>query len=89
LLRACHAQRIRHDYIALDTGADPKAFAVEITPETGSEDPDEQAREVRLQVPAAECAQRAAAARSRSMARRLKRIDGPDSMTERQVLVTC
>jgi len=37
------AETMVRDYIALDTGVDPGAFAVQITLETGSEDLDEHA----------------------------------------------
>lgn len=61
------------DYIALDTGADPGSFAVKIIPEVGH-GLDAQTRRVRLEVAAAEQAQRRAAAHSRQVARNLKGI---------------
>jgi hypothetical protein len=65
------AERMARDYIALDTGADPDSFAVEITPEIGGE-LGERTAAARQAVADAEEARRAAAAQSRVAARRLR-----------------
>jgi DNA-binding CsgD family transcriptional regulator len=65
------AEAMVRDYIALDTGADPSSFDVEILPEVG-EGLDEETRSARQAVAAAESAQRAAARQSREVAHRLK-----------------
>ena len=67
------AEEMARDYIALDTGAPPGSFNVEITPEV-SQELDRQAHEARIAVVAAEKALTAAAARSREVARGLKGI---------------
>jgi hypothetical protein len=64
------AEAMVRDYIALDTGAAPNSFNVEILPEVG-DGLDEETRAARLAVAEADRAQRAAATRSREVARRL------------------
>jgi len=64
------AEAMARDYIALDTGAAPASFCVEILPEVGGAI-DEEAREARRAVREAEKAQRAAAAKSRDVAGKL------------------
>jgi hypothetical protein len=66
------AEAMVRDYIALDTGAAPDSFAVEIVPEVG-DGLDEKTRAARQAIGAADRAQRAAAAQSREAARGLKR----------------
>jgi hypothetical protein len=67
------ADAMVRDYITIDTGAVPGSFDVEIIPEVTKE-LDRQAREARRAVIAAEKAQKAAAVRSREVARGLKGI---------------
>lgn len=67
------AEEMVRDYIRLDTGAAPGSFDVEIIPEV-SHELDRQVREARRAVIAAEKAQKAAAARSREVARGLKNV---------------
>jgi hypothetical protein len=67
------AEEMVRDYISLDTGAAPGSFAVEIIPEVGGE-LDRETREARRAVAEADKAQRAAAARSRAVARQLQSI---------------
>jgi hypothetical protein len=67
------AEAMVRDYIALDTGAAPTSFDIEIIPEVGH-GLDSETREARRAVAEAEKAQRAAAARSRDVARSLKGI---------------
>jgi hypothetical protein len=64
------AERMARDYISLDTGADPRSIHVKIIPELGGLERD--AEEAREAVARADQAQRAAAARSRETARRLR-----------------
>lgn len=64
------AERMARDYISLDTGADPGAIRVEIIPELGGLEV--AAKEAREAVAQADQSQRAAAARSREAARRLR-----------------
>lgn len=64
------AERMARDYISLDTGADPSLIRMKIIPELGGLERDvEEAREA---VARADQAQRAAAARSRETARKLR-----------------
>lgn len=65
------AEAMVRDYIALDTGAAPDSFAVEILPEVGN-GLDDKARAARHAVMEADKALRAAAAQSREIARGLK-----------------
>jgi hypothetical protein len=65
------AERMARDYIALDTGATPDAFDVEITPEIGGE-LGEKTAAARRAVAEAEEARRAAAVQSRDAARELQ-----------------
>lgn len=65
------APKMVRDYIKLDTGTDPGASGVEIIPEVGA-GLEVEARAAREAVATAGKAQRAAAARSRSVARKLK-----------------
>ena len=67
------AEAMVRDYIALDTGADPASFEIEIIPEVGH-GLDSETREARRAVAEAEKAQKTAAARSRDVARSLKGI---------------
>jgi hypothetical protein len=64
------AEAMVRDYIALDTGAAPDSFNVEIVPEVGGS-VDDEARAARRAVIAADKAQRAAAAMSRDVAGKL------------------
>lgn len=64
------AETMARDYIALDTGAAPTSFNVEILPEVGG-GLDEETQEARQAVTAAEKAQHTAASLSRSVARKL------------------
>jgi hypothetical protein len=64
------AEAMVRDYIALDTGASPDSFAVEILPEVGN-GLDEKARAARKASAEADKAQHAAAAQSRDVARGL------------------
>lgn len=64
------AERMARDYISLDTGAAPRSLRVHIVPELGGLERDvEKAREA---VAEADQAQRAAAARSRDIAHKLR-----------------
>ena len=76
------AEAMVRDYIALDTGASPGSFDVEIVPEI-SHALDRDARNARRAVADAEKAQRAAAASSREVARRLKGV----GLTGREIAV--
>lgn len=76
------AEAMVRDYIHLDTGAAPGSFDVEIIPEV-SHELDRQTREARRAVLAADRAQRAAAARSREVARGLKNV----GLTGREIAV--
>jgi hypothetical protein len=64
------AEAMVRDYIALDTGAAPDSFAVEIVPEVGR-GLDEKTRAARQAVTNAEAAQRTAAIMSREVAGKL------------------
>jgi DNA-directed RNA polymerase specialized sigma24 family protein len=64
------AEAMARDYIALDTGAPRDSFDVEIVPEVG-EGLDEETATARRAVAEADQAQRAAASKSREVARKL------------------
>jgi DNA-binding CsgD family transcriptional regulator len=67
------AEAMARDYIALDTGAAPDSFRVEIVPEVG-EGLDEATAAARRAVAEAEKAQLAAASQSREIAAKLSRV---------------
>lgn len=76
------AEAMVRDYISLDTGAAPYSFRVEILPEVG-QGLDEATRAARRAVTRADTAQRAAAAISREVARKLK----SEGLTGREIAV--
>jgi hypothetical protein len=76
------AESMVRDYIALDTGVAPDSFDVEIVPEI-SHTLDREARNARRAVADAESAQKAAAVRSREVARMLKGV----GLTGREIAV--
>jgi hypothetical protein len=80
------AERMARDYIALDTGTDPRSIDVEITPEIGGE-LGEKTAAARRAVAEAEEARRAAAVQSRDAARKLQGagLSGRDIATVLQV----